>query len=92
MVSPKDVDESLESEIREEMKKYGQVNEVRVHTMSELPDDEAVRIFVEFTNVAQAIKAFVDMNERFFAGRPIKTGFYSLDEFRDDNLEEPVNS
>ncbi len=43
--------------------------------------DDSVRIFVEFTNVAQAIKAVVDLNGRFFAGRSIRATFYSLDAY-----------
>jgi hypothetical protein len=40
--------------------------------MPNKPDDEAVRIFIEFSNQAQAIKAFVGMqitnySVRFFA-------------------------
>ncbi|KAK5967189.1 G-patch domain protein [Trichostrongylus colubriformis] len=69
MVGPDEVDDELEPEIREEMAKYGQVASVVIHKMDGVSDDVAVRIFVEFTNIAQAIKAFVVMNGRFFGGR-----------------------
>jgi hypothetical protein len=45
---------------------------------------------VEFTNVAQAIKAYIDLNGRFFASKPIKAGFYDVDDFRDKELEKPI--
>uniref|UniRef100_A0A183GVN2 RRM domain-containing protein n=1 Tax=Heligmosomoides polygyrus TaxID=6339 RepID=A0A183GVN2_HELPZ len=81
MVGPDEVDDELEPEIREEMTKYGQVASVMIHKMDGASDELAVRIFVEFTNVAQAIKAFVVMNGRFFGGRSVAASFYSLDDY-----------
>ncbi|KAK6049975.1 g-patch domain protein [Cooperia oncophora] len=81
MVGPDEVDDELEPEIREEMAKYGQVASVVIHKMDGVADDIAVRIFVEFTNIAQAIKAFVVMNGRFFGGRSVAASFYSVDDF-----------
>ncbi|VDO62754.1 unnamed protein product [Haemonchus placei] len=81
MVGPDEVDDELEPEIREEMAKYGQVASVVIHKMEGVSDDNAVRIFVEFTNIAQAIKAFVVMNGRFFGGRSVAASFYSVDDF-----------
>ncbi|KHJ83526.1 g-patch domain protein [Oesophagostomum dentatum] len=76
MVGPDEIDDELEPEIREEMAKYGQVASV-----DGVNDELAVRIFVEFTNVAQAIKAFVVMNGRFFGGRSVAASFYNVDDF-----------
>lgn len=50
-------------------------------------DDEAVRIFIEFTNVGQAIKAFVDLNGRFFGGRSIKASFYDLEAYNANQFD-----
>lgn len=49
--------------------------------MPNATEDEAVRIFVEYTNTAQAIKAVVALNGRYFAGRSVKAGFYPPDVF-----------
>ncbi|EYC27668.1 hypothetical protein Y032_0008g12 [Ancylostoma ceylanicum] len=81
MVGPDEVDDELEPEIRDEMAKYGQVASVIIHKLDGVSDDVAVRIFVEFTNVAQAIKAFVVMNGRFFGGRSVAASFYNVDDF-----------
>ena len=54
------------------------------------PDDEAVRIFLEFERVESAIKAIVDLNGRYFGGRVVKACFYSLDKFRVLDLAEQV--
>lgn len=43
--------------------------------------EEAVRIFVEYKNLAHAIKAVVDLNGRFFGGRVVRAGFYEQDKF-----------
>uniref|UniRef100_A0A158PA09 Splicing factor 45 n=1 Tax=Angiostrongylus cantonensis TaxID=6313 RepID=A0A158PA09_ANGCA len=87
MVGPDEVDDELEPEIREEMAKYGQVASVIIHKMDGVSEDVAVRIFVEFTNVAQAIKAFVVMNGRFFGGRSVAASFYSVDDFNNKDYD-----
>ncbi|KAI1715466.1 g-patch domain-containing protein [Ditylenchus destructor] len=88
MVTTTDVDSELESEVRGEMQKYGQVNNVIVYSVPNVPDEESVRIFLEFTNVAQAIKALIDLNDRYFGGRQIKASFYSLDDYNDRRLDK----
>lgn len=90
MAHPSDVDSDLETEIREEMKKYGQLNNVIVHQLPNMPDEEAVRIFLEFSNSAQAIKAIIDLNGRYFAGRPIRASFYQLDEYSQRKLDTEI--
>uniref|UniRef100_A0A4W2BS63 Splicing factor 45 n=1 Tax=Bos indicus x Bos taurus TaxID=30522 RepID=A0A4W2BS63_BOBOX len=54
------------------------------------PDDEAVRIFLEFERVESAIKVVVDLNGRYFGGRVVKACFYNLDKFRVLDLAEQV--
>ncbi|CAI4228075.1 unnamed protein product [Auanema sp. JU1783] len=88
VVSTSEVDKDLEVEIQGELSKYGQIQSVYVHTMEKLADDEAVRIFVEFTNVAQAIKAFVVMNGRFFGGRQVVASFYNHDNYVNKDYEK----
>lgn len=55
-----------------------------------MPDEEAVRIFLEFSNSAQAIKAIIDLNGRYFAGRPIRASFYQLDEYSQRKLDTEI--
>lgn len=57
MVGSGEVDNELEPEVREEMAKYGEVTNCLIYEMpAPVPADEAVRIFVEFFKVDQAIK------------------------------------
>uniref|UniRef100_A0A0N5AQ69 Splicing factor 45 n=1 Tax=Syphacia muris TaxID=451379 RepID=A0A0N5AQ69_9BILA len=88
MVGADEIDDQLEPEVKDEMKKYGQVNKVIIFRLLHVSDDEAVRIFVEFTNVAQAIKAFVDLNGRFFGGRAIRASFYDLSAYNANKFEK----
>lgn len=82
MVGPGDVDEELEPEVKDECNtKYGDVVKVIIFEIPSAPPDEAVRIFVEFKRIESAIKAVVDLNGRFFGGRQVKAGFYSIDQF-----------
>jgi splicing factor 45 len=43
----------------------------------ELPPEEKVRIFVAFEGKESAMKAVVDLNNRYFAGRTVSASFYS---------------
>ncbi|GMT23611.1 hypothetical protein PFISCL1PPCAC_14908 [Pristionchus fissidentatus] len=87
MVGQDEVDDELADEIREEMTKYGQITTVHIHKMSNPKEGDEVRIFVEFTNVAQAIKAFIVQSGRFFAGRPVLAAFYPDNDFNDKIYE-----
>uniref|UniRef100_A0A8C5Y095 Splicing factor 45 n=1 Tax=Microcebus murinus TaxID=30608 RepID=A0A8C5Y095_MICMU len=82
MVGAGEVDEDLEVETKEECEKYGKVGKCVIFEIPGAPDDEAVRIFLEFERVESAIKAVVDLNGRYFGGRVVKACFYNLDKFR----------
>ncbi|KAA8579968.1 hypothetical protein FQN60_005503 [Etheostoma spectabile] len=88
MVGRGEVDEDLEGETKEECEKYGKVVKCVIFEIAVVPDDEAVRIFLEFERVESAIKAVVDLNGRYFGGRVVKACFYNLDKFRVLNLGE----
>ncbi|CAH8471759.1 unnamed protein product [Schistosoma rodhaini] len=85
MCGPGEVDDDLEPETAEECAKYGKVVMCMIYELPEAPDDEVVRIFVEFESEEAATKAVLDLNGRFFAGRVVKAGFYDAEKFR--NLE-----
>ncbi|GAB6026914.1 Splicing factor 45 [Chamberlinius hualienensis] len=82
MVGPGEVDDDLEPEVKDECSKYGDVYKCIIFEIPNSPDDEAIRIFVEFKRIESAIKAVVDLNGRYFGGRIVKAGFYNLDKFR----------
>lgn len=88
MVGPGEVDNDLEPEVKEECAKYGDVVSCLIYELPTRPEDEAVRIFVEFAKVEHAVKAVVDMNGRFFGGRCVKAGFYSVDKFKKFQLAD----
>lgn len=93
MVGQGEVDADLEPEVKEECSKFGEVISCLIYEVNEglingnripnaknvqVPDDQAVRIFVEFSRVESAIKAIVDLNGRYFGGRVVKGEFYNL--------------
>ena len=47
---------------------------------------EAVRIFLQFTRQESALKAFIDLNGRFFGGRSVNASFYSEERFCANDL------
>lgn len=83
MVGPGEVDDDLEAETKEECKKYGDVVKCLIYEIpnKRVPDNEAVRIFVEFSKVESAINAVSDLNGRYFGGRIVRATFYNLERF-----------
>ncbi len=69
MVGPGEVDPDLEDEVANECSKYGQVQSVMIFevTTAGYPDDQAVRIFVEFERLEQATKVISCSCLRFCA-------------------------
>ena len=67
MVGPGEVDPDLEDEVANECSKYGQVQSVMIFevTTAGFPDDEAVRIFVEFERIEQAVKVSLPLGSCF---------------------------
>ncbi len=47
---------------------------------------EAVRIFIQFTRQESALKAYIDLNGRFFGGRVVNASFYDEDRFNANDL------
>ncbi|KAL5013489.1 hypothetical protein ScPMuIL_007759 [Solemya velum] len=82
MVGPGEVDEELEPETAEECAKYGKVIKCLIFEIPGASDEEAVRIFLEFEKTDAAIKAVIDLNGRYFAGRTVKACCYNFDKFR----------
>lgn len=71
------VDEDLPGEIAEEAAKHGYVERVFAHTMPiNVPDDEAVRIFIIFSGPAGAYEAVRAFDRRFFGGRTIRATYF----------------
>uniref|UniRef100_A0A8C5MEU8 Splicing factor 45 n=1 Tax=Leptobrachium leishanense TaxID=445787 RepID=A0A8C5MEU8_9ANUR len=62
MVGAGEVDEDLEAETKEECEKYGKVAKCVIFEIPGSPDEDAVRIFLEFERVESAIKAVVDLS------------------------------
>ncbi|KAK9813502.1 hypothetical protein WJX73_002933 [Symbiochloris irregularis] len=88
MVGPGDVDEDLEDEVGNECSKYGNIQRVVIFEVTEpnYPDEQAVRIFVEFDRVESATKSLVDLEGRFFGGRNIRATFYDESKFERDEV------
>ena len=51
-----------------------------------MPDEDAVRIFLEFDAVGSAVKAFEVFNGRIFGGRTVKAWFYDEAVYKEGNL------
>ncbi|KAI8811585.1 hypothetical protein BJ742DRAFT_769064 [Cladochytrium replicatum] len=89
MAIPEEVDESLTSEVTEECSKFGRVEDCVVRVMDNhyVPEDEAVRIFVKFSDIQSAIKGKQALHHRFFGGKRISATYFDEIDFRDGLLE-----
>lgn len=88
MVGPGDVDDDLPGELYEECSKYGEVVRVLIFEVKDgsTPETEAVRIFVKFAKQAVAMKAYLELNDRFFGGRTVWVCFYPEARFEANDL------
>lgn len=65
MCGPGEVDDDLEPETAEECAKYGPVVTCMIFELPDAPDDEAVRIFVEFTTEESATRGMHSFSSFF---------------------------
>ena len=88
MVSAMDVDDTLEDEIRDECSKYGLVEQVVIcqERHGKDPQDVAVKIFVKFSNGAEADKGHKALHGRYFAGKVIHAELYDENMFLHGNF------
>ncbi|KAJ3278480.1 hypothetical protein HK104_002300 [Borealophlyctis nickersoniae] len=83
MVGPGEVDDDLQTETAEECSKYGKVDRCIVFEVpnNQVPDIEAVRIFIKFHDIASAMRAQQELNGRFFGGRVVTATYFEEDRF-----------
>uniref|UniRef100_A0A7S1K3Y3 G-patch domain-containing protein n=1 Tax=Vitrella brassicaformis TaxID=1169539 RepID=A0A7S1K3Y3_9ALVE len=87
LVGAGEVDAELEQETAEEGAKYGSLVRCRVHEVSGLPDDQAVRIFLEYETKDNATKALQNFNGRFFGGRVVTAKFFEEARYSEGDLD-----
>ncbi|XP_038988511.1 DNA-damage-repair/toleration protein DRT111, chloroplastic-like isoform X1 [Phoenix dactylifera] len=88
LVGPGEVDDELEDDVASECAKYGTVTRVLIFEITEpnFPEDEAVRIFVQFERSEETTKALIDLESRFFGGRVVHASFYDEERFGKNEL------
>ncbi|XP_070700929.1 poly(U)-binding-splicing factor PUF60a [Pempheris klunzingeri] len=89
MVGPDDIDDDLEGEVTEECGKFGQVKRVIIYQERQGEEDDAdiiVKIFVEFSEVAEMNRAIQALNHRWFGGRKVVAELYNQERFDNSDL------
>ncbi|KAF0516296.1 polyadenylate-binding protein 1 [Gigaspora margarita] len=84
-VAPSEVDDTLEDEFQEECSNYGKVCKVVVHIDPEEGfegERGLVKIFVQFEEGADAVKAKEKLDGRWFGGRRINATLFDLKKFQ----------
>lgn len=90
LVGAGEVDDDLEEETSDEARNYGDLKSCKIKELTGVPDEEAVRIFLEYGSKKDAKKAAVDMNGRFFAGRIVSAHYYDEERFKAGHLEDKL--
>ncbi|XP_076023811.1 poly(U)-binding-splicing factor PUF60a isoform X1 [Genypterus blacodes] len=89
MVGPEDIDDDLEGEVTEECGRYGSVKRVVIYQERQAEDDDAeviIKIFVEFSEVAEMNQAIQALNHRWFGGRKVIAEVYEQERFDNSDL------
>uniref|UniRef100_A0A8P4G077 RRM domain-containing protein n=1 Tax=Dicentrarchus labrax TaxID=13489 RepID=A0A8P4G077_DICLA len=89
MVGPDDIDDDLEGEVTEECGKFGRVKRVIIYQERQGEEDDAdviVKIFVEFSEVAEMNRAIQALNRRWFGGRKVVAEVYDQERFDSSDL------
>uniref|UniRef100_A0AC35GLG1 RNA-binding motif protein 17 n=1 Tax=Panagrolaimus sp. PS1159 TaxID=55785 RepID=A0AC35GLG1_9BILA len=77
-----DIPDDYDNELRPELSRYGVIKNLILHRDSEAEDFfDQCRIFVDYPNKAAAIRAYADLNNRYFNGKNIRATFYPTDRF-----------
>jgi len=91
MVTPHEtIDMELRDEVIGEAQNYGKVLSCEICEMKNAPEDEMIRIFVEYEKKEGAVNGFSNLYGRFFAGRTIMAKFYDEKAYSDGNLYLPL--
>ena len=53
----------------------------------DVPEDQAVRIFLLFDRQESAMKATIDLDGRFFGGRTVKASFFAEEKFYNKDFD-----
>ena len=99
MVGPQDVDSGLAEETKSECMRFGpvvnciiyEVHAQKIPLSKPCPDEESVRTFVAFEKQESAVKAFRDLNGRFFGGRKISAKFFDEVKFQHRDLAPDID-
>ncbi|EAR94671.1 G-patch domain protein (macronuclear) [Tetrahymena thermophila SB210] len=86
LIAPWEIDEDLEEEVTEECFQYGVVVNLKIYVMSSEDCEDAVRIFIKYNQVEEAMNAFTNLDGRIFNGRSVIGYFYSEEEFEKNQL------
>ena len=64
---------------------------VKIVEIPNVAPEHAVRIFIEFSRMEEAMKAVIGLHNRFFSGRNLIAAFYDVKKYYDDNMTDTPN-
>ncbi len=85
LVNAGEIDEYLRDEVKKECEVYGSVINCIIHLEQ---STQRVRVFVEFSSIEEALKAYQDFSVRTFNAKQIVVDYYSEDHFKKKRFNE----
>ena len=82
------MDDSLDEEIGMECSNYGEVTSVLIFEVTEphFPEEEAVRVYVQFNDKTAATAALAALQGRYFGGRVVRVRYFDERRFEAGDL------
>lgn len=90
MFTIEDMPEDYDAELRPELSQYGVIKKLILHRLPDEDEFNQVRIFVDYSNKAAAIRAFAHLNSRYYNEKLIQADFYPIDRFNLGFYSDPM--
>ena len=82
----KQPEETIKATVEEWVKKFGSVKECTVVRVPDVPEEDAIRVFVVFDSIKASSKAYASLRGQVTDGRVLRARFYDEKRFQDGEL------
>ncbi|CAE7947319.1 RBM17 [Symbiodinium sp. KB8] len=88
----KQPEETIKATVEEWVKKFGSVKECTVVRVPDVPEEDAIRVFVVFDSIKASSKAYASLRGQVTDGRVLRARFYDEKRFQDGELYKAIPS
>ncbi|CAE7227401.1 Rbm17 [Symbiodinium sp. CCMP2456] len=88
----KEPEETIKATVEEWVTKFGAVKECTVVRVPDVPEQDAIRVFVVFDSIKASSKAYASLRGQVTDGRALRARFYDEKRFQDGELYKAIPS